>query len=542
MSVRRVAWLLLLWTAAAGALLARLAHLQLVRGPDLALEAFRQRARVLPLELPRGDVLDRDGRALNAPVVRWRVIAYRPHVADPEALARRLAPRLGLDPGEVARRLRQGGEPFVVLSASAPPELARRLPEERIPGVVVAPYRQRYGPGARAVHVVGTVRTADNRGTSGLERAYDRWLRGRVPPSLLGMQNARREAMGGLRLLPARPEDAGADVVTTLDATLQGAVERALAAAGRPGAAVVLDAWTGDVLAMASAPAFDPSRLAEYLDDPRAPLVNRAVRPYPPGSVFKLVVAVAALETGRLGPREEFPCTGAAVVGGRSIASRCPPGEGRLTWQEALAHSSNEVFIEVARRLGPEELLAWAERLGFGRPAGTGLPEEEAGHLPSRRQVRAPGDMANLAIGQGPLTVTPVQVARLVAAVAADGRLPGVRLVREVRRADGLLLRAVPQPAATRVFSPGTARQLRAALRLAVVEGTGRRAELPGYGSAGKTGTAEAGGGRTVAWFAGYVPAYLPRYVVVVCLEGDGSGPDAAAPLFGSVAAEVMAR
>lgn len=538
----RVARMMVAAAAVFGLLLARLAYLQVVRGPELAVAAFRQRASLLPLELPRGDIFDREGRALNAPVVRWRVIVHRPAVTDVAGLASRLAGLLGLDARRVRERLGQQDGPFVTVASSAPPALAQRLADEQLPGVVVVPYRERYGPAALAPHVVGYVNRSDNRGVAGLEKAYDRWLRGRVPASLVALHDARRRSLGGLRLLPARPQDAGADVITTLDADLQARVEKALEGAGRPGAAVVVDIGSGDILAMASVPAFDPGAVEGYLKAGDAPLVNRAVSAYPPGSVFKLVVAAAALERDTLDPGARFPCTGEIAVGRRRIESRCPAGATSVTWQEALAHSSNEVFVRIGLGLGGREITRWARALGFGSATGTGLPEEAAGHIPAPGDLAADGDVANVALGQGPLLVTPVQVARLIAAVAADGELPGLRLVREIRRTDGLLLQAYPRPERVRVFSPRTAGLLRRALRLAVVEGTGRRAEVPEWGAAGKTGTAETGpargGGerRAHAWFAGYVPAYLPRYAIVVLIEGGGSGPDTAAPVFREIA------
>nr|MBO2508522.1 hypothetical protein [Bacillota bacterium] len=561
---RRLAWLAAGVSLALLLLAARLFHLQVVRAEELATRAVQQRTEALPLSFGRGLILDRNLRPLHAPLLSWRVLAFTPFVDDPLEAAGRVAGLAGLDRLEVYRALRDH-DGFVLLSPPLEPSLAAVLVSgaagaragagtERAasgalpPGFVLVQYEDRYGPGAVAPHVVGYVRAADQVGVAGLEKAFDQDLRGRQAATLLVRYDAYRRPLDGFRIVTAGDPAGGHDLITTLDWVLQQRVEQVLARWDLTAAAVVVDARTGALLAMASHPGFHPAHLKDYLDRSEdRPLVNRAVSAYPPGSVFKIVTAAAALERGLLDDDRRFLCRGYVDVGDRRFPSRCPTGPGILiTWEEAMAASTNEVFIQVGLELGARPLLEAAAAFGFGRTTGLPLPEERAGHLPGAEDVRYAGDLANLAIGQGPLTVTPLQVAQFLTALVNDGRMQPVSLVREVRRADGTLVREFPRPEPQEVMTPATAAALRRALRAVVREGTGTLAEVQVFGAAGKTGTAETGrdlpggGGEAHAWFAGYVPATLPRYVIVVLVERGQSGPRVAAPLFRAVAEAVL--
>ncbi|HEX6989176.1 MAG TPA: penicillin-binding transpeptidase domain-containing protein [Bacillota bacterium] len=548
---RRLAWLVTVLSLALLLLAVRLFFLQVVHGAALSARAVAQRTDALPLALGRGLILDRNLRPLHAPLVSWRLVAFTPYLDDPLRAAAQITRLTGVDADQVYDALRSA-DGFVVVAAplgsAQAGAVARAGADDLPPGVSVVQYEERYGPGAVAPHVVGYVRVADDVGVAGLEKAFDRELRGREAVTLLAVYDAYRRPMDGFRVVQSGEPAGGHDIVTTLDWNLQQRVEQVLVRHGRAAAVVVVDARTGDILAMASHPRFNAGRLEDYLDRTEdRPLVNRALSAYPPGSVFKVVTAAAALERGILTPDRLFACRGYIDVGDHRFPSHCPPGAGPLiTWEQAMAASSNEVFIQTALELGADALLEAAAEFGFGQATGLPLPEDRAGHLPAAAEVRFAGDLANLAIGQGPLTVTPVQVAQFLTALVNDGRLQPVDLVREVRRGDGVLVREYPRPEARQVMSPATAAALRRALRAVVREGTGTLAEVPIFGAAGKTGTAETGrslpggGDLAHAWFAGYVPATLPRYIVVVLVEGGQSGPLVAAPLFGEVAQSLL--
>ncbi|MCA9053428.1 MAG: hypothetical protein KDA75_06305, partial [Planctomycetaceae bacterium] len=321
-------------------------------------------------------------------------------------------------------------------------------------------------------------------------------------------------------------------------------------------------------LAAASAPRYDAGLLVSASQeewnaiaaDPRRPFFPRVTQgTLPPGSVFKLLTAVAGLEAGVIDPDEPFDCQGYLQQPDRdrcAIFRHFGVGHGRVTLDRALAESCNVYFYQVAQQLGPDPLVTWGQRFGFGLPSGCDLPGERGGNLPSPRERQPagdrwyPGTTRQLAIGQASLTVTPLQVARMVAAIANDGWLVPPHFVRRVQELSEEATSATSpiqlvsfsaaepstdlRPLRVPGLTSGTLPLVRRGMEQAVEHprGTGREAAVRGVRIAGKTGTAEIGGGRPDhAWFAGYAPAESPRIAFVVVLEQGGSGGQAAAPI-----------
>jgi penicillin-binding protein 2 len=544
---RRLLWLGVLFFFMLAALGGRLYQLQIVQGPRLARMAYTQRTLALPVASRRGMIYDRRGEPLTDPQSGWGVAAFPPLVTDAAGEAARLAPLLRMTPAEVEAKLR-GREPSWV--ARVDQRLADRVAAMGLPGIAVGPAGERYGPDALAQHLVGYINQSG--GMLGLERAFERELAGEGA-QLVARLDGRGRPLGARPIEVALP-DLGKlpyDLHTTLDARIQGAVEAVLDrhAVGQRAfraAAVVLNP-AGEVLALASRPAFDYRALDGLLKTPGRGsfLLNRAVSAYAPGSVFKAVVAAAALEAGKVSMEETFFCPGHYTIGGLTFHDADPGGHGRLTFAEAVARSCNVVFLQVAQRVGVSGLRAEAERFGFGQKTGAlgrDWPEEQSGRVPPRGSEGA----VQMAIGQGDLTATPLQVARAFAAIANGGLLPAVRLVTAVRSPEGEVIERIPRVQPARIMAPETARLLHRAL-LGVTapngRGTGRLAWTP-VGVAGKTGSAEGvdsdGKRATHAWFAGYFPAEAPQYVMVVMVEGGGSGGAVAAPLFREVADVIL--
>jgi penicillin-binding protein 2 len=420
-------------------------------------------------------------------------------------------------------------------------------------------------------------RAGDRNGKTGLERQYERQLRG-----LRGLRKLVVDRRGEvLRSETVREPRFGHDLVLSLSLPLQRSAEALLddvlhhehqdEVNGNllpipPGGAIVaLDARTGAVLAMASAPRFDLRLLVEpdagawqnVIADPRKPLFHRAAEmALPPGSVFKVLSAIAFLESGRLDPAREFRCQGYLDD---PESYRCliyrnfGASHGNLSLVDALARSCNVYFFAAARRIGGGPILEWASRFGFGQPTGIDLPGERTGTLPvaespggaspprkPRTGRRSQGDL-QLAIGQGKLTATPLQIARLMAAVANGGKLVTPRLVDSAGPAlvgsDGAVEAALEAAQVHPIpdLSPRTLEWVRLGLAHVVADrqGTGyKTVRLNEVAIAGKTGTAEPGGGKPDhAWFAGYVPADRPKIAFVVVLENAGSGGHAAGPV-----------
>ena len=394
----------------------------------------------------------------------------------------------------------------------------------------------------------GRYRRGDMIGQMGLERLLDEHLRGRD-----GGERIEVDALGRpVQVMRREEPHPGAQVITTVDRRIQEAAERALA--GHAGAVVVMDPRNGDVLALTSSPAFGLDLFAGNIDreawqqlvrDPGHPLLNRAHQSqYAPGSVFKVIVAAAGLQEGSLTPMDRTHCTGHFQLGAWTFQDWKQGGHGTVDLRAALVNSCNVFFYQHGLRVGPEAIARYARAFGLGSATGIDLMGEKPGLVPApelkRRQGRPwlGGDTVNVSIGQGQLLVTPLQVARMMAAVANGGILWKPRMVQRVERADGTIAHVEPTRATGHVdLAPVVWAFLRDALAGVVLEGTGNAARLPGVDIAGKTGTAQsqaksdASRGQDHAWFASFAPVQDPQYVVVVMVERGGKGGQVAAPI-----------
>jgi penicillin-binding protein 2 len=477
--------------------------------------AFFQRYRGVPVTLSRGNIVDRHGVPLHYPV--WG-----------NAVAR-LPTGAGEDDPYPEKESRE----------ASPETVDAFLAGEGRKGRAVIPEELRYGPNSLARHLVGHVRTnaylnpKDNVGEGGLEKWFQTSLAGGYPASAGVVLTGEGDGVPGVGIRVAPPQDVPPDLWTTLDVTVQSAVEEVLHDQGvMKGAAVVLQAGTGEVLAMASRPNYDQNHPEDYLNREDSPFVNRAVSAFPPGSVWKALVLGFALEKGYVTADDTFVCTGTIKVGDRVIScgSR-EDGHGTVTVREALAFSCNSALIQCASRLPAGEMIEFARLAGFGEKTGVEIPEEASGVLPNPVSMYL-GDKANFAIGQGYLSVTPLQVAAFYRSIVAGGEW----------RSPELLLNSDQD--SKKLLSEETARVLQSALLMATRKGTGQAAYIEGFGSAGKTGTAETGmsGGKPHAWFCGWAPLIAPEYVIVVFVEEGGDGPTRAAPVFQAIAERLLWR
>jgi penicillin-binding protein 2 len=550
----------------------QLAYLQILSGERLAALSDRNRLRLRPIAAPRGILFDRAGLPLADNRPAFTLVVVPRDVPDLEALVDRLAGLLQTSPSELRERLARvsADSPWPIrLSRGLTLEEVARIEEWRLelPGVTIEVEPQRAYPGVRfAAHLLGYVREASDQdlarsglrrgdlvGQSGLERLHDEHLRGRD-----GGEQVEVDAYGRMiRVLDRREPVPGAHMWTTIDRRIQQAAEDALGA--RAGAIVVMDPRNGDVLALTSHPAFPVERFSRPLDretwlglvqDPTRPLLNRAVQGlYPPGSLFKIIVAAAGLQSQVITPFDRLSCPRQWVFGGRPYHNWEDHDRGALTVHEALQFSCNTFFYQLGLKLGPEKIVQMAEAFGLGRVTDSGLIGERGGLVPSPAWKREtlkdkwhPGDTVSLAIGQGLITVTPLQMARMMAAVANGGTLWKPRLVHRVATADGRLIREeAPQIQGRVEMAPVIFEFLREALGDVVTEGTGKQARVPGVSVAGKTGTAQTHEFKSDAdrkrrdqdhaWFAGFAPLEEPQVVVVVFAERAGLGGQVAAPI-----------
>jgi cell division protein FtsI (penicillin-binding protein 3) len=544
--VRFLAIFLSLW---ASVVVGRLAELQLAQGSHYRARAQRQQERRIEVSPLRGSIFDREGRPLAVSVEASSVYAIPEEVQNPAAAARILARHLGQPEAAIIARLTQK-KGFVWLARKLDRSAATALAAEKIPGVhFVTETKRSYPKGSLAANVLGYIGT-DDKGLGGLEHFYDAAIRGK-PGEIVALTDARRSTYGEAHAPGGRPPEEGASLFVSLDSGIQFAAERELAAAvaeaqAKSGVAILLDPSDGAILAMATVPSFDPN---DYGRSPADSRRNRAIADaYEPGSTFKIVTGGLALENS-LVTLDELIDTGNGTirVGNTTISEHDRKQYGSLTLAGIFEHSSNVGIIRVGLRLGPARLWQGATALGIGRASGVDLPGENAGIF--RRPERWSG-LSNAMISMGQeVSVTPLQLARVAAAIANGGRLVQPRLVRRIVHPDGRVEVIVPSPP-QRVLSEATARTVRDLLVGVVARGTGKKAAIAGFVVAGKTGTAQKAGvggyqrGRYVASFVGFAPSENPRIVGLVLIEepkgGRYYGGDIAAPVFSRVVSQAL--
>ena len=383
----------------------------------------------------------------------------------------------------------------------------------------------RYAEGQSAVHLIGYLNRMDNSGAFGLERSFDDLLKS--DESLTLMVDASRKILPGYGVQRVG-EPAKGTLTLTLDFNIQKKVEEAFEKSGLKGSVVVLDATTGDFLAGASYPTYDPSNVAEVIESGNDELINRIYQTsYPPGSVFKIIVAACALEEKIADLHTEFHCEGFSDVNGIIIKCSKEEGHGDITLEEAFAQSCNCAFIELGQELGSYKILAMAKKFGVGEKVLNILQEESEGILPNLSETAGAG-IGNLSIGQGKLEMTCLQVAKMTQIVAAAGKSTGIRLITDPQLEEEELQK---DP----VISLITALKLKRMMSLVVEEGTARRITIS---AAGKTGSAQSSdGGKKVVhgWFTGFFPENNPKYVVTVLVES-GRGASQSVTIFNEIA------
>jgi cell division protein FtsI (penicillin-binding protein 3) len=522
----------------------------------------QQRVRDENLAAPRGTIYDRDGVELAVSIDAVTVTANPSELKTPGALARLLAPRVGVPRSVLRERFTKEGSQFAYvarrLEASEAEEIRALVEERDIAGVYFQTEAKRIYPAADlASQVVGFVRDDDMEGLEGLEVKYNDVLAG-VP----GQQIVERDPYGNpipqgeTFIDPARP---GADLITTIDREIEYAVEqileRALAETNAiSGTVVVLDVASGEVLAMATAPSFDPNAFSEA--DP-ATFRNRAVADvYEPGSTLKVVTIAAALEEGVISSRTVMRVPGKLEIGDKEYTDVGHRETVRMSVAEIVAQSSNVGTILIQDLVGNERHHQYLSAFGLGQVASGDLPAEAAGRLEHHSDWCDTTCGPSTAIGYR-VDVTPLQMATVFAAIANDGVWVEPHVVREIISSDGTRERY--EPTERPVISEATARTMRRLLRGVVESGTGSLAAAPSYTVGGKTGTTEKfvpGEGYSeddrIASFIGIAPIDDPRIVVAVVLDSpngeteDGSdlrfGGVSAAPVFAQVAEATLHR
>lgn len=561
-----------------------------VENPKPTWETQRQaRTYTLAIPAPRGQITDRNGRplaqnrlsynlAINFPTpLDWQDSKVLAFARQQITLAKGLLKRdIQIPDQTILNHYKNRGVlPLDIVEDLLPTELSviqGGLPQELI---LRQTYVRFYPNGTLASHIIGyTGREAplstrpienndlifpESEGREGLEQIFDNELRGQ--PGILHITYDKDGKKMSERI--ARQPVPGYNVITTLDDNLQLLCEKVLAENCKRGALVVIEPGSGEILAMASNPGFNPNDFVPvvksaifdaYSKDPSDPLVPRAFRSaYPAGSTFKTFVGFAALETGKVKPGDHFDCPATFSVGDHTFKNWKKTGAGSLNFKEALTQSCNTWFYQVGLKIGADPIIDYAHRLGLGRRTGIPIKSESEGNIPTdeymlrvhKRKIKN-GDVANMAIGQGDILISPLQMAQAMGVISQGGHFHQTRLVKQVQTISNRVVAAYPDRIREEI--PVTP-QIQDVLRKALVavtsdgQGTAHAAQVKGIQVAGKTGTAQWGPTekqRTAAWFAGFIPAENPQYAFAALYEGEPNdntvhGGSHAAPIIGKL-------
>lgn len=539
-SPKRLIAMFCIFTLAFLAMASRLFVLQIVDGPRYAKLAVAQRDRVIEFPARRGAILDREGEPLAISIDLHTVWTDPQHVADAASEAAKVAPILNVDRAELQQKLSCECR-FQYLARQVGPKVAQSVKELDLPGIYLEAEPKRYYPGRRlAAHTLGFV-DIDGQGLEGIESQYDDILTGH-PGSMTLEQDPAGRPLPQAEFTYERPKP-GRSLLLTLDKELQYFTQATLAQAteqyhAEAGTAIVMQPETGEILALANVPDFDPNRAGTFSDIERR---NRAVTDvYEPGSAYKIVTASAALEEGVVTPRSTFVVPDSYAYSDRVFNDSHPHPTEKMTVSEIIEQSSNVGTIQVGLQLGGRQLDRYVRKFGFGTKTGLDFPGESPGIVLDRSDWTGP-TIATIPIGQG-IAVTPLQMAAAYATIANNGKWIEPKLLAATMGGNGRA-EASPPAATRRVVSRSTATKMTKILTRVTEKGTGIEAQIPGYSVAGKTGTAqkplETGGygNSYVGSFAGFAPADRPAIVVIVILDDPSPiwGGSTAAPTFRTI-------
>ncbi|MCE5285351.1 MAG: transpeptidase family protein [Pelosinus sp.] len=550
---RRAAGVLSLMLLAAVVLVGRIGWIQFVEGKHLTERIQNQVMDNKVLQSPRGTIYDRSGRELAISSLTKSLYVNTTEVnQDHGELAGSLAPVLGMDKGEL-KGIFDSGARFIWIKRTLEPEVAQKvaalIKEQDIKGLGFVEESKRYYPNDMlASHVLGFVGT-DDIGLDGVEMTLDKTIKGKL--SEMAVETDSHGIPIFKSIFTFVPHKQVKSVYLTIDSTIQFIVEQSLDkvmvnTSAKAATAIVLNPRTGEILAMANRPGYNPNKFSSYNSEDWK---NRAVSTiYEPGSTFKTIVAAAGLQQGVVTPNETFVDNGYIEVSGRRINNWTSEPYGTVSFLTILKDSINTGFVQVGMRLGAAKLTDYVRSFGFGKQTGVELPGEEEGILFDPKEMRE-SDLATMSIGQS-IAVTPLQLVRAVAAIANDGVLLKPHIIKEVQKEDGTVESAASAEVVRQVISSDTAHTLADMMEKEVSEGGGHKASVKGYHFAGKTGTAEKlnpNGGyianHYIASFIGFGPVEDPQIAVLIIIDDPAGiyyGGQIAAPVFSEIAAQIM--
>jgi len=544
---KRVACLFLFIAVIMVALGCRLMYLQFYRSNWLAESALDQRVRDIPVESKRGTIFDRNGKELGVSISTESVYAIPAEILDVDETAAKLAAILALDRDNLATKLKKR-QAFTWITRKVDNNVARDVKMLNLPGIGLTQESRRYYPNENlAAHLLGFT-GIDSQGLDGVELTFDNYLKGRNG-SIVVEYDARGREIPSVSHRFVKPID-GHNIYLTIDIVIQQIVERELERVmqetGAKAATIIgIDPHTGEILALANRPDYNPNRFAEF-----SPQLWRNIavsNTYEPGSTFKIITTAAVLGEKVVSLTDRFFDPGSVEVQGRHIHCWKDGGHGSQTFQQVVENSCNVGFVNAGLKLGSDSFYKYLDAFGLGQLTNIDLAGEAKGIVIKKAKVQ-PLDIATMSMGQS-IAVTPMQLLAAVAAVANDGQRLRPQIVREVRDKNGEIIRGFQPDIVNQVVDKQTAQQVKKVLESVVENGTGKSAYLEGFSIAGKTGTAQKVGpggympGKYIASFAGFTPADNPQLVMLVIIDepvGLYYGGQIAAPAFATVMKDIF--
>ncbi|SNX55334.1 penicillin-binding protein 2 [Thermoanaerobacterium sp. RBIITD] len=509
-------------------LMARLFYIQVIKGESYAKIAVEQKIKSLNLGQKRGEIYDRNLIPFTDRTSTEYIYAVPGMIIDKE-LASTILSKITENPKEKIFNDLNSKSDF--LKYKCLNTYNSKLPI----GIFKLDVPERYDTNTLARHIIGYYGSI----SSGLEHTFDRALRSYGNESIAIFKDNYNDYLKGLGVKVRSTSDNVFSIETTLDYHIQKAVENILDKNNINGAAVVLDVKNGDILAMASRPNYDQNKISSYLDSTNEELMNKALMAYPPGSIFKIIVASAALENGKVNIYDNFIDEPYININSVVFHNFMDEANGIINIDKAFEVSSNTTFIKIGQNTGGDKIINMAKK--FGITIDDNLPiEEEIGTLPSIKNTYGAG-IGNLSIGQGDVSITPLQAADIAATIANNGIRHVPNLLKSIVDENGKEIENLHKNDSYRVVSENTAIIVKKMMRDVVTNGTGKNAETE-YGSAGKTGSAEVNKELNIyhAWFTGFVPYDKPKYAISIFVKNGDIGGIKAAPIFKDIAGEIM--
>ncbi len=553
---QRIGFLVVFLLAGILIVIIRYGWLQLVQGSELAERMRYQVGQNYLVQSPRGAILDRNGRELAVSTMTKSLFVDPNNVENPEQLARELAPLVRKTEEEILEDISIGGG-FVWVKRrleQSEYEAVRALIREKEYGRCLnfLDEAKRFYPNdVLAANVIGFVGT-DDKGLDGIENAFDKYIKGEVTETYMYTDTHERPILDSIFARHGYQGDRCKTIQLTIDSAIQFIVEqeldRAMAENEPVGVTcVAMNPKTGEILAMASRPSYNPNRFWDYKPEDWK---NRAVSfIYEPGSTFKTITAGAALQEGIVSPNQIFVDPGYVMVSGMRIQNWNGASFGTVTFADVVKQSLNTGFAMVGLQLGGEKLVKYARLFGFGEPTGIELPGEEAGILYTPDEM-VDSDIATMAIGQS-IAVTPLQLVTAMSAVANNGVLLKPHIVKTIKNANGSIFSEMRVEEVRKTIDSATDKTLVGLLEQVVASGGGKKAAVRGYRVAGKTGTAQKineygtgySEGKYIASFCGFGPVENPRIALLVIIDepaGNFYGGQIAAPVAGRIFSQVF--